>query len=202
MLSAVEECVGKLEESMEDARESNNALGESIDDLREQSRDFVTMCLTFQRDSVQTLLDSQKKKLTERNNAFEAMMMALKEETMATTRALSIKIEELKGELALYRAAVEKGVSSVAPSNDDVPKPKEFVGTRMYRGRSSGKVARDNATRHSGGVCSRVQGTHAPSFRGERKRSITYFSKWIDAVGQTRGGTKRCPEAIGSHDNS
>ncbi|MBA0877231.1 hypothetical protein Goshw_016251 [Gossypium schwendimanii] len=189
MLSAVEECVGKLEESMEDARESNNALGESIDDLREQSRDFVTMCLTFQRDSVQT-----------------AMMMALKEETMATTRALSIKIEELKGELALYRAAVEKGVSSVAPSNDDVPKPKEFVGTRsacnVDNFLSSGKVARDNATRHSGGVCSRVQGTHAPSFRGERKRSITYFSKWIDAVGQTRGGTKRCPEAIGSHDNS
>ncbi|MFQ6626995.1 hypothetical protein Gotur_005528, partial [Gossypium turneri] len=41
MLSAVEECVGKLEESMEDAKESSNALGESIDDLREQSRDFM-----------------------------------------------------------------------------------------------------------------------------------------------------------------
>ena len=35
MLSAVEERVGKLEESMEDAKESSNALGESIDDLRE-----------------------------------------------------------------------------------------------------------------------------------------------------------------------
>ncbi|MFQ6660068.1 hypothetical protein Gotur_028697 [Gossypium turneri] len=35
MLSAVEECVGKLEESMEDAKESNNALRESVDDLRE-----------------------------------------------------------------------------------------------------------------------------------------------------------------------
>ncbi|MFQ6630595.1 hypothetical protein Gotur_009813 [Gossypium turneri] len=52
MLSAVEERVGKLEESMEDAKESGNALGESIDDLREQSKDFVTMCLTSQRDSV------------------------------------------------------------------------------------------------------------------------------------------------------
>ncbi|MFQ6653670.1 hypothetical protein Gotur_024943 [Gossypium turneri] len=34
-LSAVEERVGKLEESLEDAKESSNALGESIDDLRE-----------------------------------------------------------------------------------------------------------------------------------------------------------------------
>ncbi|MBA0845239.1 hypothetical protein Goarm_022740 [Gossypium armourianum] len=61
MLSAVEECVGKLEESMEDAKESDNAFGESIEDLMEQSR---------------------------------------------------------------------KGVSRTTLSNEDVPKPKEFVGTR------------------------------------------------------------------------
>ncbi|MBA0852506.1 hypothetical protein Goshw_006158, partial [Gossypium schwendimanii] len=130
MLSAVEERVGKLEESVEDAKESGNALGESIDYLREQSRDFVTTCLTSQRDNVRELLDSQMKKLTERNDAFEAMMMALKEETVATTRALSTRIEELEGELALCRAAVGKGVANVALSNEDVPKPKEFVGTR------------------------------------------------------------------------
>ncbi|MFQ6656070.1 hypothetical protein Gotur_026336, partial [Gossypium turneri] len=41
MLSAVEERVEKLEESMEDAKELGNALGESIEDLRGQSRDFV-----------------------------------------------------------------------------------------------------------------------------------------------------------------
>ncbi|MBA0753490.1 hypothetical protein Gogos_020844, partial [Gossypium gossypioides] len=93
-VSTVEERVGKLEESMEDAKESDNALGENIEDLKEQSRDFVTMCLTSQRDSVQELLDSQRKKLTERNGALEAMMMALKEETI-TTRALSTRIEEL-----------------------------------------------------------------------------------------------------------
>ncbi|MFQ6643682.1 hypothetical protein Gotur_017712 [Gossypium turneri] len=120
----------EFEESMEDAKELGNALGESIDDLREQSRDFVTTCLTFQRDNVRELLDSQRKKLTERNDTLEAMMMALKEETMATTRALSTRIEELEGELALCRAAVGKGVSSAALSNEDVPKPKEFVGTR------------------------------------------------------------------------
>ncbi|MFQ6662985.1 hypothetical protein Gotur_030665, partial [Gossypium turneri] len=58
------------------------------------------------------------------------MMMALKEETMATTRALSTRIEELEGELALCRAAVGNRVLSVALSNEDVPKLKEFVGTR------------------------------------------------------------------------
>ncbi|MFQ6659652.1 hypothetical protein Gotur_028462 [Gossypium turneri] len=91
MLSAVEERVGKLEESMEDAKENN---------MRE-------------------LLDSQRKKLTERNDALEAMMMALKEETMASTRALSTRIEELEGKLALYRAAMGNRVSSVALSNED-----------------------------------------------------------------------------------
>ncbi|MBA0633985.1 hypothetical protein Godav_025141 [Gossypium davidsonii] len=101
-MSAVEERVGKLEESMEDAKE----------------------------DSVQELLDSQRKRLTERNDALEAMMMTLKEETMVTTRALSTRIEELEGELALCREALGKGVSSAALSNKNVPKPKEFVETR------------------------------------------------------------------------
>ncbi|MFQ6626994.1 hypothetical protein Gotur_005528 [Gossypium turneri] len=91
MLSAVEECVGKLEESMEDAKEDN----------------------------VRELLDSQRKKLRERNDAPEAMMMALKEETMATTRALSTRIEELERELALCRAAVGNGVANTALSNED-----------------------------------------------------------------------------------
>ncbi|KAH1046701.1 hypothetical protein J1N35_037485 [Gossypium stocksii] len=64
---------GKLEESMEDTEE----------------------------DSVQELLDSQRKKLTERNDAFKAMVIAMKEETIATKMALSIRIGELEGELAL-----------------------------------------------------------------------------------------------------
>ncbi|MBA0673407.1 hypothetical protein Goklo_023957 [Gossypium klotzschianum] len=95
-LSAVEELVRKLEGSMEDIK----------------------------KDKVNELFNSHRDKLLERNNALEAMMMALKEETMATTRALSTRIEELEGELALYRAAAGKGVSSVALSNEDVPKPK------------------------------------------------------------------------------
>ncbi|MBA0721398.1 hypothetical protein Golax_008944, partial [Gossypium laxum] len=89
------------------------------------------MCLTSQRDSVLELLDSQRKNLTERNDALEAMVKALKEETMATTMALSTRIEELEGELALCRVAVGKGVSSAALNYEDVPKLKEFMGTRF-----------------------------------------------------------------------
>ncbi|KAK8335324.1 hypothetical protein V6Z12_A09G046700 [Gossypium hirsutum] len=101
MLSAVEVRVGKLEESIENVKESDNARRESIEDMKEQFRDFVTTCLTSQRDNVQELLDSQRKKLIERNNALEAMVKALKEETMATTLTLSTRIGELEGELAL-----------------------------------------------------------------------------------------------------
>ncbi|MBA0701172.1 hypothetical protein Goari_027522 [Gossypium aridum] len=82
------------------------------------------MCLSSQRDSMQELLDSQRNKLTERNDALESMAKALKEETMATTMTLSTRIEELEGELALCRAVVGKGVASVALSNKDVPKLK------------------------------------------------------------------------------
>ncbi|MBA0622803.1 hypothetical protein Godav_008312 [Gossypium davidsonii] len=102
MFSAVEEHVGKLEESIEDAKE----------------------------DSVQELLKSQRKKLTERNDALEAIVRALKEETLTTTIALSTRIEELEKKLALCRVAIGKGVSSAVFSNEDVLKLKEFMGTR------------------------------------------------------------------------
>ncbi|MBA0858734.1 hypothetical protein Goshw_030432 [Gossypium schwendimanii] len=54
---------------------------------------------------------------------------------------------------------------------------------------------------HSERVCSRVQGAHSLSFRCDRERSIACFSKWIEVVGQTGGGTKRCPKAVKSHDS-
>ncbi|MBA0819043.1 hypothetical protein Gohar_021545, partial [Gossypium harknessii] len=49
---------------------------------------------------------------------------------MAAMMALNIRIEELKGELALCRAAVGKGVANTALSYEDVLKSKEFVGTK------------------------------------------------------------------------
>ncbi|KAK8301352.1 hypothetical protein V6Z11_D04G014000 [Gossypium hirsutum] len=129
-ISAVEERVGKLEGSMEDVKEALDGVEDHIANWKEQSRDYVKMSLGSTMDKVNELFNSHRDKLSERNDALEAMMMALKEETMATTRALTTRIEELEGELALCQAAVGKGVANAALSNEDVPKPKEFVGTR------------------------------------------------------------------------
>ncbi|MBA0618047.1 hypothetical protein Godav_027442 [Gossypium davidsonii] len=100
MLSAVEERVGKLKESIEDAKELDNALGENIKDLREQSRNFVTF----------------------HGEGFEGGNNG--------RLALSTRIEELEADLTLCRAIVGKGVSSATLSNEDVLKLKEFVGIR------------------------------------------------------------------------
>ncbi|MBA0730625.1 hypothetical protein Golax_004564 [Gossypium laxum] len=88
------------------------------------------MSLNSTRDKVIELFNSHKDKLLERNDALEAIVMILKKETMATTMALSTRIEELEVELALCRIAVGEGVSSAALSNKDALKQKEFVGTR------------------------------------------------------------------------
>ncbi|KAK5841938.1 hypothetical protein PVK06_004264 [Gossypium arboreum] len=130
MLSAVEEHVDKLEGSMENVKEALDGFEGHINNWKEQSRDYVKMSLNSTMDKVNELFDSHKDKLSDRNDALEAMLIALKEETIATTLALSTRIEELEGEPALCRAAVGEGVSSAALSNKYVPKPKEFVGTR------------------------------------------------------------------------
>ncbi|MBA0785007.1 hypothetical protein Gotri_025292 [Gossypium trilobum] len=50
---------------------------------------------------------------------------------MATMRALSTRIKELEGELALCRATEDKGVSSATPNCEvDIPKTKELAGKR------------------------------------------------------------------------
>ncbi|MBA0786610.1 hypothetical protein Gotri_026064, partial [Gossypium trilobum] len=127
MISGIEGTIEMSKEEFEQ-RWARKSLRECFQLLR--NADFVTMCLTSNRDSMQELLDSQRKKLTERNNALKAIMMALKEEIMVMKMALSIRIEKLEGELALCRIAMGKGVSSATLNNEDVLKPKKFVGTR------------------------------------------------------------------------
>ncbi|KAH1123114.1 hypothetical protein J1N35_006274 [Gossypium stocksii] len=87
--------------------------------------------------AVEECMDSQRKKLTERNDALKAMVMTLKEETMATIMTLNIRIEELEGELALCQATVGGRMSSATLSYEDVLKLKEFVRTRSTDKRQS-----------------------------------------------------------------
>ncbi|MFQ6665888.1 hypothetical protein Gotur_032447 [Gossypium turneri] len=88
------------------------------------------MSLDSIMDKLNELFNSHRDKLSERNDALKARMIALNEGTMATKMALSTRIEELKVDLALSRAVVGEGVSSAALSNEDVSKLKEFVRTR------------------------------------------------------------------------
>ncbi|KAK5824608.1 hypothetical protein PVK06_019389 [Gossypium arboreum] len=94
-------------------------------------------------DKVNELFNSHRDKLSEKKNALEAMMMALKEETMATTRALSTRIEELEVELALCRATVGERVSSATFSIEDITKLKQFVGTRITQWGIVGEYVRE-----------------------------------------------------------
>ncbi|MBA0697841.1 hypothetical protein Goari_021364 [Gossypium aridum] len=129
------------------------------------------MCLTSNSDSMQELLDSQRKKLTERNNALKAMMMALKEETMVMKMALSIRIEELEGDLALCQIAMGKGVSSVTLSNEDVLKPKEFVGTKSACDVDNFLWRIENYFRAKGITDDAVKGQFYPKFAKEEARA-------------------------------
>ncbi|KAK5835770.1 hypothetical protein PVK06_011477 [Gossypium arboreum] len=71
---------------MGDVKESHNVLHEHINGLREQPKVSVIMSPISNRECLQELLNSHREKFMERNDAFEAMVMALNEETMATLR--------------------------------------------------------------------------------------------------------------------
>ncbi|MFQ6653092.1 hypothetical protein Gotur_024661 [Gossypium turneri] len=96
MLSVIKERVDKLEGSMEDVKESLDVVEDTIDNWNEQSRDYVKVSLASTMDEVNELFNSHRDKLAKRNDAFEAMVMALKKEIMVTAMTLNTRIEELK----------------------------------------------------------------------------------------------------------
>lgn len=80
MLLVVKERVTNLEESIGDVKETLDVVEGRTNDLRERSRYLVMMSLNSNVEKVQELLNSIRNKLTERNDALEVMVMALKEE--------------------------------------------------------------------------------------------------------------------------
>lgn len=113
ILSALEDRVVTLESSMGDIKERvedvDDRLHDGLQSMQEQLKEYVT---------------DNMKQLTGRDDAIEAMVVALKGE-----------IAELKGELTIYKVALGNGgLAAAAPKpNIDVPKPKEFKGTRSAR---------------------------------------------------------------------
>ncbi|KAH1115365.1 hypothetical protein J1N35_008743 [Gossypium stocksii] len=107
---------------------------DELDSMKEQLKDFVLEPLDSNVEKMQEVLNSTMGKLTERNDALEAMMIALKEEIMAMMKALNKRIKELDEELIMCRAIVGKEVLGATFNRDIVaPKPEKFKGTRSTR---------------------------------------------------------------------
>ncbi|KAK8335242.1 hypothetical protein V6Z12_A09G040700, partial [Gossypium hirsutum] len=113
ILSALEDRVVTLEESVGDVKERVDDIDDKVNDglqsMQEQLKEYVLHNI---------------EKMTSRDDAVETMMTSLKEE-----------IVELKGELTSYKAALGNGgLAAFTPKPSvDVPKPKEFKGTRSAR---------------------------------------------------------------------
>ncbi|MFQ6667111.1 hypothetical protein Gotur_033235, partial [Gossypium turneri] len=109
MLSVLKSRVVNLDESMRDVRKTIKVVEghtAKLDSMEKQLREFVLESLSSNVEAMRGVLNSTADKLTVRDNALKAIVMALKEETKTTTRALSTRIKELKGELVVSRAVV------------------------------------------------------------------------------------------------
>ncbi|MBA0665684.1 hypothetical protein Goklo_002169, partial [Gossypium klotzschianum] len=114
MTSALEDQVVTLEESIGDVKERisdvDDRLNDGLQTMQEQLREFVWDNIGF-----------SENKLTGKDDALEAMILALKEE-----------INELKGELKLFKAAIDNEMLASKPKQQamDVPQSKAFKGAR------------------------------------------------------------------------
>lgn len=126
MLSNLESRVVHLEESMGEVNETFEVVktrSKELNPIKEQFKEYVMKALSSNVDTLQALLNTIVDKLTERNDALEATMMTL-----------NTKIEELEGELAMYRVVMEKRVLNVTLRHKiDVPKSEKFNEARSAR---------------------------------------------------------------------
>ncbi|MFQ6624823.1 hypothetical protein Gotur_003680 [Gossypium turneri] len=107
---------------------------DELDSMKEQLKDFMFEPLDSNVEKMQWVLNSTVGELAERNDALEAMVIALKEETITTMRALNTRIKELDGELVVCRAVVGKEVLGATLNHEIVvPKWEKFKGTMSTR---------------------------------------------------------------------
>ncbi|KAK8316558.1 hypothetical protein V6Z12_A13G050900 [Gossypium hirsutum] len=124
ILSVLEDRVVTFEESVGDVKERVDDIDDKVNDglqsMQEQLKEYV--------------LDNIEK-LTSRDDAIETMMVGKTDAMKAMITALKEEIAELKGELTIYKVALGNGgLAAVTPKPSvDVPKPKEFKGTRSAR---------------------------------------------------------------------
>ena len=113
----MERRVSRFEESMTEVKEAQEA-AESYHEQFDSMEENVSK-------TMQKLLDETFAKLNERDDSLEATVVAMKKE-----------MDQLKSELLIYKTAMQSGVLGevAAPKPKiDVPKPKEFNGTRTVQ---------------------------------------------------------------------
>ncbi|MBA0634065.1 hypothetical protein Godav_024445 [Gossypium davidsonii] len=94
---------------------------DGLDSIEEQLRDFVLYSLDANGEKLKGLLEYTTEKLAERDENLEDMVSAMKKE-----------IEELKGELTIYKVALSNGMlsSRLKQQAKDVPKLEKFKGAQ------------------------------------------------------------------------
>ncbi|KAK8292025.1 hypothetical protein V6Z12_D06G095200 [Gossypium hirsutum] len=127
MLTALGNRVVNLEESvgnMKETLELVEGCTDRFDSMEEKLRDFVLDSLDANAEKMNELVKSTTKKLAERDENLEDIVLAMKKE-----------VEELKGELTIYKAALSNGMLSSKPKQQviDVPKPERFNGAQSAR---------------------------------------------------------------------
>ncbi|KAG8478979.1 hypothetical protein CXB51_028879 [Gossypium anomalum] len=127
MLTALEDRVVNLEEPVRNMKETLELVEgrtDGFDSMEEQLRDFVLDSLGANVEKLNDLVNSTTEKLAERDENLEEMVLAMKKE-----------IEELKGELMIYKVALSNGMLSSKSKQQamDVPKLEKFKGARCAR---------------------------------------------------------------------
>ncbi|MBA0654440.1 hypothetical protein Goklo_021446, partial [Gossypium klotzschianum] len=127
MLTALENRVVNLEESLENMKETLELVEGRTDgfhSMEEQVRDFVLDSLDANAEKMNELVESTTKKLAERDENLQDMVLAMKKE-----------MEDLKGELTIYKAALSNGMLSLRSKQQaiDIPKSEKFKGARSAR---------------------------------------------------------------------
>ncbi|MBA0809213.1 hypothetical protein Gohar_024885 [Gossypium harknessii] len=92
--------------------------------MEEKLKDFVLDSLDANTGKMNELVESTTKKLAERDENLEDMVLAMKK-----------VMEELKVELTIYKVALNNGMLSSRPKQQamDVPKLEKFKGARSAR---------------------------------------------------------------------
>ncbi|MBA0879403.1 hypothetical protein Goshw_005982 [Gossypium schwendimanii] len=119
--------VVKLEGSIRDVRETLDVFEGRTDELdlmKKKLRDYVIEALSANWDMMKEAPNATKGGQTEKNDALEAMVMALNEKN----EAIMEKIKDFEGELAMCRVTTGKKMLASVPKQliINVPMPKEF----------------------------------------------------------------------------